>query len=61
VRPEDVLLGDGMALLREHFASYRPLVTATALGSAAAVFDAVTAGLTARQATGVRSDDRLAA
>jgi alkylation response protein AidB-like acyl-CoA dehydrogenase len=52
VRPEDVLHGDGMALLREHLASYRPLVTATALGDAAAVFDTVTAGLTARQATG---------
>jgi alkylation response protein AidB-like acyl-CoA dehydrogenase len=52
VRPDDVLLGDGMALLREHFASYRPLVTATAIGGAAAVFDTVTAALTARQATG---------
>lgn len=37
VRPEDVLHGDGMALLRHHFAGYRPLVTATALGGAAAV------------------------
>lgn len=52
VRPEDVLHGDGMALLREHFAGYRPLVTATALGAAAAVFDTVTTELTARQATG---------
>jgi alkylation response protein AidB-like acyl-CoA dehydrogenase len=52
VRPGDVLLGDGIALLRGRPASYRPLVTATALGGAAAVFDAVTAGLTARQATG---------
>ncbi|WP_196777978.1 acyl-CoA dehydrogenase family protein, partial [Lentzea aerocolonigenes] len=52
VRPEDVLHGDGMALLREHFASYRPLVTATALGGAAAVFDTVTARLSNRKATG---------
>ena len=52
VRPEDVLHGDGMAVLREHFASYRPLVTATALGGAAAVFDTVTARLTERVATG---------
>lgn len=52
VHPEDVLQGDGMALLREHFASYRPLVTATALGGAAAVFDTVTTGLTVRRATG---------
>jgi alkylation response protein AidB-like acyl-CoA dehydrogenase len=52
VRPRDVLHGDGMMLLREHFAGYRPLVTATALGGAAAVFDTVTATLAARQATG---------
>jgi alkylation response protein AidB-like acyl-CoA dehydrogenase len=52
VRPEDVLHGDGMALLREHFAGYRPLVTATALGGAAAVFDTVTAMLATRKATG---------
>jgi alkylation response protein AidB-like acyl-CoA dehydrogenase len=38
---QDVLLGDGMGLLRSHFAAYRPLVTATALGGAAAVFDTV--------------------
>lgn len=41
-----------MTLLREHFAGYRPLVTMTALGGAAAVFDAVTTGLTMRQAAG---------
>lgn len=52
VRPTDVLHGDGMALLREHFAGYRPLVTATALGGAAAVFDTVTATLSGRQETG---------
>lgn len=52
VRPENVLYGDGMAILREHFANYRPLVTATALGGAAAVFDTVTAGLVERRAGG---------
>ena len=52
IRPEHVLHGDGMVLLREHFAGYRPLVAATALGGASAVFDTVTAGLTARQAAG---------
>ncbi|WP_063043742.1 acyl-CoA dehydrogenase family protein [Nocardia pseudovaccinii] len=52
VRPDDVLHGDGMTLLRNHFARYRPLVTATAIGGAAAVFDAVTAALAARQAAG---------
>lgn len=41
-----------MALLREHFAGCRPLVAATALGGAAAVFDAVTARLSARRALG---------
>lgn len=52
VRDVDVLHGDGMTLLREHFAGYRPLVTATALGGAAAVFDTVTATLIARRASG---------
>ena len=52
VRPEDVLHGDGVAILREHFAVYRPLVTATALGAAAAVFDTVTDGLGERLASG---------
>ncbi|HEV8557900.1 MAG TPA: acyl-CoA dehydrogenase family protein [Actinophytocola sp.] len=41
-----------MTLLREHFAAYRPLVTATALGGAAAVFDTVTTVLSGRQAAG---------
>jgi alkylation response protein AidB-like acyl-CoA dehydrogenase len=45
--------GDGMALLREHFAHYRPLVAATALGAAAAVHDTVAARLSARRAAGV--------
>lgn len=44
--------GQGMDLLREHFAHYRPLVAATALGAAAAVFDQVAAGLGMRRATG---------
>lgn len=52
VRPNDVLIGDGMQLLRQHFAGYRPLVTATALGGAAAVFDTVTQVLAARRAAG---------
>lgn len=52
VHPTDVLIGDGMALLREHLAGYRPLVTATALAGTAAVFDTVTTTLTARHITG---------
>ena len=48
VRPCEILgqPGEGMSLLRDHFARYRPLVTATALGAAAAVHDQ-TAGLLA--------------
>lgn len=49
---QDVLDGDGMVLLREHFARYRPLVTATALGGAAAVFDTAASALAARVASG---------
>ena len=52
VHSEDVLPGDGMVLLRQHLAGYRPLVTATALGGAAAVFDTVTTNLTTRQSIG---------
>jgi alkylation response protein AidB-like acyl-CoA dehydrogenase len=52
VRPDDVLQGEGMALLRQHFSVYRPLVTATALGGAARLFDTVTAAVAARQAIG---------
>jgi alkylation response protein AidB-like acyl-CoA dehydrogenase len=53
VRPErDLLPGDGMVLLREHFAAYRPLATATALGGAAAAFDTIARVLGDRQATG---------
>lgn len=52
VRPGDVLAGEGMTLLRTHFAAYRPLVTATALGGAAAAFDTVSHVLGVRKATG---------
>ncbi|MEV0108114.1 acyl-CoA dehydrogenase family protein [Nocardia sp. NPDC050799] len=52
IQPGNVLRGDGMALLREHFAHYRPLVTATALGGAAAVFDTVVTALADRRDTG---------
>lgn len=48
-----MLHGDGTALPREHFAGYRrPLVTATALGGAAALFDIVAGTLAARRANG---------
>jgi alkylation response protein AidB-like acyl-CoA dehydrogenase len=49
VHPADVLLDEGMALLRSHLARYRPLITATALAGAAAVFDTVTTTLAARR------------
>ncbi|MGW4369798.1 acyl-CoA dehydrogenase family protein [Nocardia takedensis] len=52
VRPDDVLQGEAMGLMRSHFARYRPLVTATAVGGAAALFDTVTAALTERHAIG---------
>jgi alkylation response protein AidB-like acyl-CoA dehydrogenase len=50
--------GDGMALLREHFAHYRPLVAATALGGTATVHDHVTAHLCARRKARVIADLR---
>ena len=52
LRPCDILgrPGDGMQLLREHFAHYRPLVAAIAMGAAAAVHDQVAAQLDTRQA-----------
>ncbi len=55
LRPRDLLgrPGEGMTLLREHFAHYRPLVTATALGAAAAVCDDVIAHLRERQSAGI--------
>ncbi|MFD6160065.1 acyl-CoA dehydrogenase family protein [Nocardia sp. NPDC060256] len=52
VRSDDILHGDAMALLRKHFAGYRPLVAATALGGAAAVFDEVVANLANRYISG---------
>ena len=54
VRPCDILgqPGQGMQLLREHFAHYRPLVAATALGAAAAVHDQTSAGLDGRRQAG---------
>ena len=44
--------GMGMDLLREHFAHYRPLVAATALGAAAVACDSVTAYLDSRRKAG---------
>jgi alkylation response protein AidB-like acyl-CoA dehydrogenase len=60
LRPEDVLgrPGQGMELLSEHFAHYRPLVAATALGAAAAVHDHVTAHLCTRRSSGLITDLR---
>jgi alkylation response protein AidB-like acyl-CoA dehydrogenase len=60
LRPCDVLgrPGEGMDLLREHFAYYRPLVAATALGAAAAVHDRVAGHLGARRQAGVITELR---
>lgn len=60
VRPCDLLgaPGSGMTLLRDHFAHYRPLVAATALGAAAAACDTVAAHLNARRAGGVIAEVR---
>jgi alkylation response protein AidB-like acyl-CoA dehydrogenase len=44
--------GQGMPILREHFAHYRPLVAATALGVAAAAHDHIATHLQARRAAG---------
>lgn len=54
VRPDDIIgqPGTGMRLLREHFAGYRPLVTATALGAAAGCHDRTVAALEARRRSG---------
>ena len=54
LRRRDILArpGKGMDLLREHFAHYRPLVAATALGAAAAACDSVAAHLDTRQKAG---------
>jgi alkylation response protein AidB-like acyl-CoA dehydrogenase len=50
IRRGDILgqPGDGMRLLRSHFAAYRPLVAATSLGAAAAVHDHATTLLASR-------------
>lgn len=55
VRPQDILgqPGEGMPLLRNHFARYRPLVTATALGAAAAVHDQTADLLASRHQAGI--------
>lgn len=60
LRPCDILCrpGEGMALLRSHFAHYRPLVAATALGVAAAVHDTVAAQLSERWSAGIISKPR---
>jgi alkylation response protein AidB-like acyl-CoA dehydrogenase len=55
VTAADVLSGpdlDGLVVFGQHFAHYRPLVTATALGAAAAAHDTVTAHLADRQHRG---------
>jgi len=54
VRPFEILgqPGDGMRLLHDHFALYRPLVAATALGAAAAVHDQTATLLTGRRESG---------
>lgn len=54
VRPDDIIgtPGTGMLLLREHFAGYRPLVTATALGAAAGCHDRTVASLETRRQSG---------
>ncbi|MER5362830.1 acyl-CoA dehydrogenase family protein [Streptomyces sp. NPDC002785] len=50
LHPQDLLstTGDGLRVFRRHFAHFRPLVAATALGTAAGAHTAVTANLTAR-------------
>ena len=52
--PKDIIgqPGTGMRLLREHFAGYRPLVTAIALGAAAGCHDRTVAILEARRRSG---------
>lgn len=54
VRQCDILgePGDGVRLLKDHFARYRPLVAATALGASAGVHDHVSARLEQRRQTG---------
>jgi hypothetical protein len=60
LRRRDILArpGKGMDLLREHFAHYRPLVAATALGAAAAACDSMAAHLDTRRKAGFISGPR---
>jgi alkylation response protein AidB-like acyl-CoA dehydrogenase len=60
LRRRDILAcaGKGMDLLREHFAHYRPLIAATALGAAAAACDSVAAHLETRREAGFISGPR---
>jgi alkylation response protein AidB-like acyl-CoA dehydrogenase len=54
VDPATALLGNpgsGLAIFHQHFAGFRPLVTATALGTAAGVHDLVADALAARRRT----------
>lgn len=55
VKEEDLIGGDGggLEVFRQHFAAFRPLVAATALGTAAGTHTQVAATLTARAATGL--------
>jgi alkylation response protein AidB-like acyl-CoA dehydrogenase len=53
VRSADVLTAPGLEVFRQHFAGFRPLVAATALGTAAGVHGQVTATLRAKVATGL--------
>ncbi|MGC5365647.1 acyl-CoA dehydrogenase family protein [Streptomyces sp. DT24] len=50
LHPQDLLSGpgEGLRVFRRHFAHFRPLVAATALGTAAGAHSAVTTNLTAR-------------
>lgn len=54
IRPDDIIgqPGSGMRLLQEHFAGYRPLVAATALGAAAGCYDRTVAILESRRRLG---------
>lgn len=45
--------GDGLGVFRRHFARFRPLVTATALGTAAGVHTLVTGALAAKTRVGL--------
>lgn len=56
VDPATALLGNpgsGLAIFHQHFARFRPLVTATALGAAAGVHAVVAEALTARRDLGI--------